>query len=184
MAVETPMSRMLIIGAAVATTLLAGCGATTGSGTVLSSPTPSPVPVTVVTPAPTAAPTVAPGNPMGTTVTTTTNATFTVSLYGNGHSSNQFETPPPGGHFATVHIKECAGDSSQFVSMLGWSVLLADQTQIDSTLLVDGSPAPGLPTSNLNPGACTSGYVYFPIPNSPPMIEIRPTNSDFFWTVP
>jgi hypothetical protein len=123
------------------------------------------------------------GFKIGDTVTTTTQATITVLQTAPASSGNQFETPPPGGHFLAAKIKECAGTQQEFVSDVAWSAKLADFTQIDATSLSGGSPGPGLPTSNVQPGACVAGWVYFPVPASPAVTEIHLSKADFFWVV-
>jgi hypothetical protein len=150
------------------------------SNTPATTHTATPLPVSIVTPAPTPIPTPS-GFAIGETVTTTTGAKITVLQTAPASSNNQFETPPPGGHFLAAKIRECAGTMQDFVSPVGWSVKLADDTQVDGTSLSGGSPGPELPSSNLQPGNCVAGWVYFPLPASPAAIAIVPHNSDFFW---
>jgi hypothetical protein len=108
---------------------------------------------------------------------------ITVLQTATAHSGNEFETPPPGGHFLAVKVKECAGTTQEFVSESSWSVKLVDFTQVDAGFMSGATPGPELPSSNLQPSACTAGWVYFPLPPSPAVTEIHLNNADFFWTL-
>ena len=161
---------------------LAGCGGGGGANGTRTS-TPTPLPVTVYTPAPTPAPTLNPAYAVGQTVTTTTEAAITVVSTAPAQSGNQFETPPPGGSFFGAQIKECAGNQVLYVAPSTWSVKLADATQIDATFVVDGTPTPALQSTNLNPGSCTAGWIYFPLPAGAAPVEIHLLKADFYWTL-
>ena len=131
----------------------------------------------------TSKPTPNPEFPVGAAVPTTAGDAITVVRTAPAQSGNEFETPPPGGAFLAAKIKECAGSGVLLVEPPAWSVKLADNTQIDAAVVVDGTPAPMLQATNLNPGACTDGWVYFPLPAGAHPIEIHLLRADFYWTL-
>ena len=169
---------------------LAACGSSGGSlnpvGSSVSTPGPTStlVPVTIVTATPTPVPTPS-GFSVGDTVDTTTGAKITVQQVVPASSTNEFETPPPGGRFRAAKVRECAGSSAIFTASEAWSMKLEDDTQVDGTSIAGANPNPELPTSNLQPGNCVAGWVYFALPPSPPApVRIQLSNTDFFWTLP
>lgn len=164
----------------IAAFVLAACGSVGASAPVA---TPDSVSAASDTPLPTVVPTANPAAPVGTTVPTTTGDAITVERTAPAQSGNQFETPPPGGAFLGAEIKECAGTGVLLVEPPAWSVKLADATQVDGTLVVDASPNPALQATNLNPGACTDGWVYFPLPAAAHPIEIHLLRANFYWTL-
>lgn len=165
---------------AMGTAVLAACGAAASTPTTLP---PTPTPVIIATLPPTALPTLNPAEAVGQTVTTTTQAAVTVERTAPAQTSFDYQSPPPGGSFLAVEIKECAGNQVLFVSPDAWSVKLADATQVDAQLMIDMAPSPELASTNLNPGGCTDGWVYFPIPAGAHPIEIHLLRADFYWTL-
>lgn len=172
------IAKPLLLG--VVCLVVAGCGAAAATS---DTPTSSPTPFTVYTPAPTPAPTLNPAEPVGAPVLTTTGATVIVEKTAAASSGNEFETPPPGGSFLAAEIKECAGNQTLFASPINWSVKLADSTQIDASYRSDMSPGPELEGTDLNPGGCTDGWIYFPIPAGGVPREIHLLRADFYWTL-
>lgn len=173
------MRASVVAMAVIAASGLAACGSVGASApTSTLGATPA-----ADTPLPTVAPTATPVASVGTTVPTTAGDAITVERTAPAQSGNQFETPPPGGAFLGAEIKECAGTGVLLVEPPAWSVKLADATQVDGTLVVDASPNPALQATNLNPGACTDGWVYFPLPAAAHPIEIHLLRANFYWTL-
>lgn len=172
----------LVVGTGCSALAVASCGAATGAQQAADTSTPAATPIIVSTPAPTPEPTLNPAQKIGQPVTTTTGATVVAEKAAPASSGNEFETPPPGGAFLGVEVKECAGNQTLFVSPSAWSVKLADNTQIDASLAVEMSPAPALNSTNLNPGGCTDGWVYFGLPAGSTPVQINLLKADFYWT--
>lgn len=173
--------------AMVAVSGLTACGAASSTArSSASTPEPGEITPTLDTPLPdvsTPFPTPNPATPIGQAVLTTTGAHITVEKTAPASSSNMFETSPPGGSFLGAEVKMCAGTDTLLVEPPNWSVKLADATQIDASLGVEMQPGPSLEASNLNPGSCTDGWVYFPLPPDAQPKEIHLLRADFYWTL-
>ena len=164
---------LVALGAAV----LAACGA---AG---STSEPTHTPVIIATLPPTAEPTLNPAEAVGQAVTTTTQAVITVVRTAPAQTNFDYQSPPPGGSFLGAEVKACAGNQVLFVSPDAWSVKLADATQIDAQPMIEMAPSPELGSTNLNPGGCTDGWVYFALPAGAKPTEIHLLRADFYWTL-
>jgi hypothetical protein len=71
-------------------------------------------------------------------------------------SSNEFEQPQPGNHFASAFVKDCAGPKGGSYSSSHWRLQMSDGTQAKDSF---AERTPMLSAGELSPGRCVSGYV-------------------------
>jgi hypothetical protein len=67
---------------------------------------------------------------LGEEIDTDTGNKYTVSGLRRVPSNNQFNTPPPGGYFDALDVKECAGQAALTTNPSEWSLGLSDDSQI------------------------------------------------------
>jgi hypothetical protein len=99
-------------------------------------------------------------------------------------STNQFDKPPPGGFYAAIRIKACAGSSQPLeVNPVTFTLVEPDDSRIDeSSSLVVGGKTPRLLRTTLQPGECVSGWVNYGVTARPKGIAL--SNSNLRWIVP
>jgi hypothetical protein len=150
-------------------------------GVVSSSPSDS-----GATPTPTDTPTAEPFMHMGQEIDTDTGNKYTVSGLRQVPSNNQFNSPPPGGYFDALDVKECAGQAALTTNPSEWSLGLSDDSQVqggDSSLVT--TPGADLPVlANVQPGQCVSGWVAFTMPANSTVTKVLLNQATFYWAVP
>jgi hypothetical protein len=178
-----------VVAAAITILMLtaaSSCSATSSGpqgGAVTNGPTDSGA---GATPTPTDTPTAEPFMHLGQEIDTDSGNKFTVSGLRHVPSNNEFNTPPPGGYFAALDVKECAGQAALTTNPSEWSLGLSDDSQIqggDSGLVT--TPGADLPTlANVQPGQCVSGWVAFAMPANSTVTKVLLNQATFYWAVP
>jgi hypothetical protein len=124
---------------------------------------------------------------VGQTVTTTTNATYTVTAVSRVQDTSTLAPQTPsatGGYFYGVDVKICAGNGQELADPYGWAVIMSDDTQYESgAILLQPSRGPALQAEEVQPGACTAGWVYFDLPPSPTPARVERENTTWSWSL-
>lgn len=179
-----------IVGAtAVGITILMLTGASSCSSSTSSGPQGGAVTggsSTAATSAPADTPTPEPFMHLGQEIDTDTGNKFTVSGLRRVPSNNQFNTPPPGGYFDALDVRECAGQAALTTNPSEWSLGLSDDSQVQggssSLVTTPGADLPEL--ANVQPGQCVSGWVAFTMPANSTVTKVLLSQATFYWAVP
>jgi hypothetical protein len=136
---------------------------------------------------PSAPPTTTPAPPP--TVIDVTKATLSggsVTLLGYADhfaSGSSINNPlPPGGFYAAVQLKICAGPVESIASPLQFVLTEPDKTQVGVATGPTVGRQPELSLQQLSPGSCTTGWLSYGVTSRPTALD--DTGDSLTWTVP
>lgn len=181
------LAAAILVGAAVFVAYRAATAGATQSptaaqpqgGTTASSATAKPSQSAAAASAP-----AAPATVIDVTQATPGGGSVTLVSYADHFSSaSPLNNPlPPGGFYAAVELKVCAGAAATIVSPFQFVLVEPDQTQVDIATGPTVGKQPQLSLDQLPPGGCVNGWLSYGVASRPAALD--DSGDSLTWSIP